>query len=614
VLTDINERKNAYEELRQSEKRFRSYFHLSLIGMAITSLEKGWLEVNERLCEIFGYPREELICLTWVDITHPDDINRDVAEFERVLRRESEGYSLEKRFIRKDGAVIHAAISVHCVHQDNGQIDYFVALVQDITERKLAEEKLRLNDQAFNAISQAVIIVDVEGCITWVNNAFTVITGYNQAEVIGQNCRFLQGPLTDPQTVDTMRLALRNVAKFNGEILNYRKDGTPIWNDLSISPVFNEQGQLAQFLGVIRDISVRKQYETGRDEALDRLQKIARRIPGLVYQFRLRPDGSSCLPFASETLHEIYRINPEDVRFDAAQIFALVHPEDLDCFMASIQQSAQNLSPWHQEFRVRFDDGTVRWLLGNSLPEREMDGSTLWHGYVSDITERIQNQQKLRDLSTHLEVVREEERSRISREIHDQLGSVLTALKIDLSWLRKHLPTKLSACQQKASLMDSQLNDAIQTIKEIATDLRPSILDHLGLLAAIEWQLEKFQEQTGVKSVLLDCKTDITIDEKTSTMIFRIVQEALTNIARHAKATEVIFNIAIVDNQLLVTITDNGCGMSPAEMQMPGKYGIVGMHERTRHVNGTINIKSRPGAGTQIELRLPQPSWTVKND
>ena len=139
------------KDLKESEKRFRSYFTLPLLGFAITSLEKGWVEVNERLCEILGYPREELVKLTWAAITHPDDIAGDLAQFNRILGGVSEGYSLDKRFIRKDGTVIHSSISVRCVRKSDRTIDYFAALVQDITRRKelecqLSEQKGLLED------------------------------------------------------------------------------------------------------------------------------------------------------------------------------------------------------------------------------------------------------------------------------------------------------------------------------------------------------------------------------------------------------------------------------------------------------------------------------------
>ncbi|HLD09561.1 MAG TPA: EAL domain-containing protein, partial [Methylophilaceae bacterium] len=132
----------------------------------------------------------------------------------------------------------------------------------------------------------------------------------------------------------------------------------------------------------------REQIEAARQEALDRLQRIASQLPGVIFQYRLRPDGSSCVPFASEALRDIYRLSPEEVREDASPIFALIHPEDLDGLVASVQVSAQNLTPWRHEYRVKFDDGTVHWLFGNALPQKEKGGSTLFHGFITDITER----------------------------------------------------------------------------------------------------------------------------------------------------------------------------------------------------------------------------------
>lgn len=130
------------DKITTIEEQYHNYFNLGLIGMAVTSLEKGWIDVNDKLCEILGYPREELIELSWAEITHPDDLEMDEAEFERVLSGEIDGYMMDKRFIRKDGIVIYASISANCIRRDDGSIDNFVAFVQDITERKSAEMKV----------------------------------------------------------------------------------------------------------------------------------------------------------------------------------------------------------------------------------------------------------------------------------------------------------------------------------------------------------------------------------------------------------------------------------------------------------------------------------------
>jgi len=145
--------------------------------------------------------------------------------------------------------------------------------------------------------------------------------------------------------------------------------------------------------------SKRKQAEEAQQEALDHLQKIASRVPGVVYQFLLRPDGSSCFPFASEAIREIYRVSPEDVREDASKVFAILHPEDYDGIGASIRESARDLTPWRYEYRVKFDDGTVRWLFGNALPQREKDGAVLWDGFITDITDHKQAEEEIKHLA-----------------------------------------------------------------------------------------------------------------------------------------------------------------------------------------------------------------------
>ena len=183
------------------------------------------------------------------------------------------------------------------------------------------------------------------------------------------------------------------------EISRLRVNGAEHHISVSGNPVFNASGEFTGYRGVGADITVRKLMEEAREEALSRLQKIASRLPGVVYQYRLRPDGSSCFPFASEAIREIYRVSPEDVREDASKVFVNIHPDDYDAVGASIQKSAEDLAPWSHEYRVKFDDGTVRWLFGNALPEREADGSILWHGFITDISERKLAEEKINELA-----------------------------------------------------------------------------------------------------------------------------------------------------------------------------------------------------------------------
>ncbi|HEY9851829.1 MAG TPA: PAS domain S-box protein [Leptolyngbyaceae cyanobacterium] len=267
LQAEIANRIREQEALRQSEQRFRSYFELPLIGIAITSLDKGWLQVNDKLCEIFGYSRTELNQMNWAEITHPDDLGLDIAHFNRVLTGEIQSYSIEKRFIRKNGEVIHTTTVTQCVRQQDGTIDYFVALVQDITEQVKAIERLRLLESVVVNANDAVVITEAEPIekpgprIIYVNDAFTRLTGYTGEEIIGKTPRILQGPKSDRAALNKIRAALQKWQPVEVEIINYCKDRSEIWVELSIVPVANETGWYTHWVAIQRDITDRKQAE-----------------------------------------------------------------------------------------------------------------------------------------------------------------------------------------------------------------------------------------------------------------------------------------------------------------------------------------------------------------
>ena len=184
------------------------------------------------------------------------------------------------------------------------------------------------------------------------------------------------------------------------------KGGQPFWVKLLVN-LAQEGEAAAEFRIVISDISARKAAAAEREAALKLLQNIARRVPGVVYQYLLRSDGSSCFPFASEAIRDIYRVSPAAVREDASKVFTVLHPDDHDAVVAAIETSAKELKPWQQEYRVKFSDGTVRWLFGNALPEPAPDGSTLWHGFITDITESRQLKDALKESELRYRTVAE---------------------------------------------------------------------------------------------------------------------------------------------------------------------------------------------------------------
>jgi len=217
-----------------------------------------------------------------------------------------------------------------------------------------------------------------------------------------------------------------------------------------------------------------------------------------------------------------------------------------------------------------------------------------------------ESHEQLRALSVYLQHVREEERTRIAREVHDELGQALTSCKLDLSLLANKLPGNLSPLKEKAKALSAHIDATIQTVRRIATELRPGILDHLGLIAALEWQANEFQTRTGIKC---DVRTDLhepVLTPDLATTFFRIFQETLTNIIRHAGATQVMVHLKEVAGRIILEVKDNGRGISPEEISNTRSMGLLGMKERAALLGGTFKIGPGPGCkGTLATVSIP---------
>jgi signal transduction histidine kinase len=218
-----------------------------------------------------------------------------------------------------------------------------------------------------------------------------------------------------------------------------------------------------------------------------------------------------------------------------------------------------------------------------------------------------ESREELRALSTHLQTVTERERTRIAREIHDELGTQLTSLKFDVAWLRDRAARidESSDERQKLSSMLKNIDGAIGSVRRIATELRPAVLDTLGLTAAIEWQAKDFQERTGIACNLGRMEEDLQLNDETSTAVFRVFQESLTNVARHAKATEVNVGVERIDGRLVMQIADNGRGLDPTTINTVRTLGIIGMQERVRLLDGELTIHGLNGQGTTVHVEVP---------
>lgn len=265
--------------------------------------------------------------------------------------------------------------------------------------------------------------------------------------------------------------------------------------------------------------------------------------------------------------------------------------------------------------REVFDRESRRWINSAIYPTDVyiQGGKRILFHMVTDITRRKQlerrlktSHKKLRRVSANLESVREEERKHVAREVHDELGQTLAALKIDLSWLAKRLPEEQELLHNKTQVMNTLVDEAIQTVKRVISELRPGILDDLGLEAAMEWQAQEFENLAGIKCEFSSGSNEIVLDQDRSTALFRIFQEALTNVARHANATKVKASVEEGRRKIVLKIRDNGNGIEKRQLYNPKAFGLIGMRERARLLGGSLKISSVSGRGTTVTLSIPR--------
>lgn len=250
--------------------------------------------------------------------------------------------------------------------------------------------------------------------------------------------------------------------------------------------------------------------------------------------------------------------------------------------------------------------------LEEEVKERTCQLETTNESLLREISSRKQaveelehSRQQLRELAAHIESAREDERTNIAREIHDELGQVLTALKMDASWLKNKLPLKDDRLLEKISTMINLIDSSIETVQKITSELRPGLLDDLGLTEAIEWMAEDFSDRTGIKCTLNIELNEDKVSKDQATAIFRIFQETINNAARHSEASEVSVSLQTNAKGIAMEIRDNGGGITEKQKFHPKSFGLIGMQERSRHLGGSVEFSGAEGKGTKVTLNLP---------
>ncbi len=320
------------------------------------------------------------------------------------------------------------------------------------------------------------------------------------------------------------------------------------------------------------------------------------------------------LTYISPSAEQLFGYSARD--FLIKNFWKLFTPRSNDLMRKTLNSLSEDASKSVRDRIIELEmvrkDGTIVWTETKLTLLPGSDGSKdMLLAVTRDVSKRkiveeklIQSSDELRNLSAHLQKVREEERSRIAREIHDELGQLLTALKIDLELLKKRFLTSKESLDQSLS-MSKLIDSAIQSVKRITTELRPSVLDSLGLSAAIEWQIGEFSERAGIKCEFVIDPDEIVLDKERSITIFRIFQEALTNILRHSRASEVIVQLLLKDDIIELSVSDNGIGIEEKELSKTMSFGLIGIRERVHYWQGDTDINGIPGKGTTLKVSIP---------
>jgi PAS domain S-box-containing protein len=507
-------------------------------------------------------------------------------------------------------------------------------LEKEIEKRRKTEEALKQSKEKFQSlIENALDIITVlndDGTIRYSSPSVERILAFSPGELKGQKVfKYLH-----PDDLSKIRTTIDELNKSPGKVatLEYRfRHKLGGW--VILESVANSVADSQDGLGIIvnsRDITYRIKFRKQLEEKSRQLEEAQHIARVGSWEWNLNPADKKELYWSNE-MCRIFGVDPEEFDHSFSSFAERIHPDDLEWVTEVIDKAIENRSPFSFEHRIIRTNGSERTLFcrGEVItdPERRV---TKLIGIGQDITEQKEAEKrlrqysdKLRKLSARVEKTREEERMRIAREIHDELGQMLTVLKMEFSiMMDKIIQNKISVADRgnlvnEKEHIKNRLDTIIKSVQRIATELRPEVLDDLGLAEAIEWQAQEFESRTGIKVHMESEVEEVPeLEEGRSTAAFRIFQETLTNIARHAQADEVHVTLTLENDVLLLNVQDNGIGMSSEVVAASSSLGITGMKERAQLLGGNLRIRGKPGEGTLIVLEMPlyQPKSKMETE
>lgn len=492
-------------------------------------------------------------------------------------------------------------------------------IIGNAVDRKRTEVKLKGSQEKYRALVEdaysIILRMDCYGTVTFCNEFAERFFGFSAQELLGKNVVGTIVPEYESTGRD-LKWLIEDIGRNPGSYLNnvnenMRKNGERVWIAWTNRPVFADDGQVVEILCIGNDITERKRAE----EALTRSEAKYRALFDYSGDAIFLLEDGRCIDCNPQSEHMFGYSRDELIGSRPSRFSPLLQPDGRGSAEKANGMMLKALTGRPQVFEwvhLRKDGTPVNAEV--TLTVIRPGNETLVQAIVRDITDRkrVENElevsrKRLQSLANHLISVREEEKSHIARELHDQLGQVLTALNMDLKWLGGRLRKDQQVLTAKTDQMAKLVMETIQTVKRIQGELRPSLIDNLGLIAAMEWQVREFQERTNLK-VSFTHPDEIETDGDRAIALFRIFQEAQTNVAKHARASRVEIDLSDTEDHLLLVVADDGCGIRPEELKKPGSFGLLGISERISSLQGQFSVHSEDGSGTRLDIKIPKRS------
>lgn len=474
----------------------------------------------------------------------------------------------------------------------------------EIQEREQAEQRLALQNFALDQVRDGAFLLDEDGAILYVNDAACRMSGYRREELLAMRA----GDLDPGWSRDAYRRrwsVLRCTGNVVSEAQHRAKDGSVLF--VEIRENYFDYGGRGYNLTLVHDISASKAAESALRESERRFRTLAENSPDLIVRYDLKCRRQYVNPAYCALLRRpaesVLDCEPGDRWF--GDISAQAYKDVLRSVMTTGRRAEQVMS-WH------VPGAAPAHYLFHVVPEYGMDGTV--QGVLTlgrDITafkeveqELRESRHQLRELAARQHTLREEERKHIARELHDELGQFLTALRMKISFLRVRFGDQNAALVEHAKSMTELVDRNLEVVRHVATSLRPAVLD-MGIQSALKWLVDEFPGHVGIVCTLDVLDRDVMLDDMCGTTIFRIVQESLTNVARHAEASRVAVTLDSDGDFCRVTVDDDGKGFDPVRSRT-SSLGLLGMRERVLTVGGELDIDSAPGKGTTLVVRVPR--------